>query len=237
MSIKAVLFDLDGTLLPMDQDEFVKTYFGFLAKHLAPRGYDMGKLQKVFWAGVMAMTANDGTRTNEEAFWKVFVDAYGEESIRDKEYIDEFYKNDFNKVQSVCGFQKEAKEMIELVKEKGKIAVLATNPLFPHTATENRIRWAGMKPEDFTEYTTYENCHYCKPNPKYYEEILQKLHLEPKECLMIGNDFDEDIAPTEKLGMQNFLLIDCLINKNDNELSKYNKGNIEELKIFLEENL
>ena len=26
--VKAVLFDLDGTLLPMDQDEFTKGYFG-----------------------------------------------------------------------------------------------------------------------------------------------------------------------------------------------------------------
>ena len=35
MNIKAVLFDLDGTLLPMDQDIFVKSYFGLLAKKLS----------------------------------------------------------------------------------------------------------------------------------------------------------------------------------------------------------
>ena len=27
MAIKTILFDLDGTLLPMDQDVFVKDYF------------------------------------------------------------------------------------------------------------------------------------------------------------------------------------------------------------------
>lgn len=237
MSIKAVLFDLDGTLLPMDQDEFVKAYFGFLAKHLAPRGYETEKLLKVFWAGVTAMITNDGSGTNEEAFWKVFVNAYGEESIKDKEYIGEFYENDFNKVQAVCGFKKEAKEIIALVKEKGKMVVLATNPLFPHTATENRMRWAGLDSTEFAEYTTYENCHYCKPNPKYYQELLQKLQLKPEECIMVGNDYEEDIVPTEKLGMQGFLLTDCLINKNDRDISEYPQGDFEALKVYLEEKL
>ncbi len=237
MSIKAVLFDLDGTLLPMDQDDFVRAYFGFLAKHLAPRGYETEKLLKVFWAGVTAMITNDGSGTNEEAFWKVFVNAYGEESIKDKEYIGEFYENDFNKVQAVCGFKKEAKEIIALVKEKGKMVVLATNPLFPHTATENRMRWAGLDSTEFAEYTTYENCHYCKPNPKYYQELLQKLQLKPEECIMVGNDYEEDIVPTEKLGMQGFLLTDCLINKNDRDISEYPQGDFEALKVYLEEKL
>ena len=237
MGIKAVFFDLDGTLLKMDQDEFVKTYFKYLAKHLAPKGYEPDKLLKVFWAGVNAMTVNDGSCTNEDAFWKVFVGAYGEDSINDKEYIDDFYKNDFNRVEEVCGFYKEAKEIIALVKEKGKMPVLATNPLFPHTATENRMRWAGLKPSDFAEYTTYENCHYCKPNPKYYEELLQKLGLKPEECLMVGNDVEEDMIPTEKLGMQGFLLTNCLINKKERDITKYPQGDFERLKVFLEEKL
>ena len=72
MSIKAVLFDLDGTLLPMDQEEFVKAYFGLLAKRLAPLGYESGRLYQVLWKGVAAMVQNDGSCVNEEVFWKVF---------------------------------------------------------------------------------------------------------------------------------------------------------------------
>lgn len=237
MSIKAVLFDLDGTLLPMDQEEFVKAYLGLLGKRLAPKGYEFEKFMKVMWTGVGAMVKNDGSCTNEEAFWKVFAAAYGEESVKDKPFIDDFYKNEFNQVQAVCGFNKSGKEVVELVKAKGKLAVLATNPLFPHTATENRMRWAGLEPEDFMAYTTYEDCHYCKPNPKYYQELLEKLDLKPEECIMVGNDFDEDIVPTESLGMQGFLLADCLINKNDKDISKYPQGDFEVLKAYLEEKL
>lgn len=237
MEIKAVLFDLDGTLLPMDQEKFVKSYLGLLAKRLAPRGYELEKFIQTMWAGVGAMVKNNGSCTNEEAFWKVFTAAFGEAAMQDKPFIDEFYRQEFNQVQAVCGFNKAAKEVVELVKAKGKIAVLATNPLFPHTATENRMRWAGLETEKFAAYTTYENCHFCKPNPKYYQELLEKLGLKPEECMMVGNDFDEDIVPTESLGMQGFLLTDCLINKKEQDISKYPQGGFEELKAYLEEKL
>lgn len=202
MSIKAVLFDLDGTLLPMDQDEFVKAYLGLLGKRLAPKGYEFEKFMKVMWAGVGAMVQNDGSGTNEAAFWKVFTEAFGEASLEDKPFIDEFYHNEFNKVQAVCGFHKAAREIVELVREMGKMPVLATNPLFPHTATENRMRWAG---------------------------------LEPEECIMIGNDVDEDMVPTEKLGMKVFLLTNCLINKNGQDISSYPQGDFEALRNYLKE--
>jgi len=72
MSIKAVLFDLDGTLLPMDQDTFIKAYLGGMAKKLAPHGYNPDELVKAVYAGMKAMTTNDGSNTNEDAFWNAF---------------------------------------------------------------------------------------------------------------------------------------------------------------------
>ena len=237
MGIKAVLFDLDGTLLPMDQDEFVKTYLKLLGIRLAPKGYEFEKLMKVMWAGVGAMVKNDGSCTNEDAFWKAFTSAFGEASMEDKPFVDEFYHNEFNKVKEVCGYHKAAKEIVELVKEKGAMPVLATNPLFPRAATENRMRWAGLEPEMFAAYTTYEDCHFCKPNPKYYQELLEKLGLKPEECIMVGNDFEEDILTTEALGMKGFLLKDCLINKNNRDLTGYAQGDFEALRNYLEENL
>lgn len=233
MEIKAVLFDLDGTLLPMDQDEFVKTYFGLLAKRLASRGYEPQKLIETVVAGTMAMMKNDGSSSNEAVFWKVFTDTYGEEALKDKEYIDAFYAGEFSGAKVCCGFAKESREVIDLVKAKGRILVLATNPLFPSIATENRMRWAGLKPEDFVLYTTYEDSYHCKPNPQYYLDILEKIGCRPEECLMVGNDVTEDMV-AETLGMKVFLLTDCLINKKDADISCYLHGGFEELKRYLE---
>lgn len=234
MSIKVILFDLDGTLLPMDQDVFVMTYFRKLAEKLAPLGYESEKLFKSIWAGVKAMVMNDGSCLNEDAFWKVFAEIYGEQVYEQKPIFEEFYRDDFPKVQNVCGFDKRAKEVVELAKTKAKV-VLATNPIFPAMATEHRMSWAGLKPEDFELYTTYENIGCSKPNPNYYLEILNRINCKPEECLMVGNDVDEDILVAEKLGMKIFLLKDCIINKSGSDISKYPQGGYDELKEFIEE--
>ena len=232
MSIKAVLFDLDGTLLPMDQDLFVKAYFKGLASKLAPHGYDPELLIKGVWAGTEAMIRNNGEKTNEEVFWDVFAGILGEKVRQDEAYFDEYYRTDFQKVKDVCGYVPQAAKVVDFLKEKGVRVALATNPLFPSIATESRIRWAGLKPEDFEIYTTYEHCSYCKPNLEYYREILKRMELAPEDCLMVGNDVGEDMI-TRQLGMQVFLLTDCLINKTDEDISAYPNGDFDALMEYL----
>jgi len=216
----------------MDQEVFVGDYFGRLCRKAAPHGYKPDELVKATWAGTAAMVKNDGSRTNEEAFWKKFTEIYGEERLADKPMFEEFYENEFDEVKAVCGFDLKAAEIVALVKAKGMKAVLATNPLFPHTATELRIRWAGLNADDFELYTTYENSHYCKPNPDYYREIIAKLGADAEECMMVGNDASEDMAARE-LGMDVFLLTDCLINKENVDINAYPHGGFDELREYI----
>ena len=175
MVIKNILFDLDGTLLPMDQDVFIREYYGGLIKKVVPLGFDAQDMLKGVNAGVKAMVLNDGTRTNEEVFWEKFAGFLGEEILQHKPVFEEFYRNEFQKVAEHCGKNPKGKEAVEALKAKGYNVALATNPLFPSIATESRIRWTGLNPEDFSLYTTYEDMRYCKPNIKYYEQILEKL--------------------------------------------------------------
>ena len=146
--------------------------------------------------------------------------------------FEEFYANEFQLAREVCGCNPKAAETIKLVKKLGLRAILATNPLFPAIATESRICWAGLEPEMFEFITTYENSSTCKPNPAYYREILEKRGLNPEECLMAGNDVGEDMI-AESLGMEVFLLTDCLINKNEEDISKWPNGGFEALQAFI----
>lgn len=232
--IDTVLFDLDGTLLPMDQDEFVKTYLGLLAAYMSAYDYEPKRLVKAVWDGTGAMVKNDGKKTNEEVFWDVFSAEFGPRAMADLPVFDEFYATEFAKARTVCGFAPEAAEVITMLKEKGKRCVLATNPLFPRIATLQRIRWAGLDPEDFELVTTYENAGFCKPNPEYYREILRKIGAEPENCLMVGNDVREDMIARE-LGMKVFLLEDCLLHAEGRDLSAYPRGGFDALKAFLRE--
>ena len=234
MSIKVVLFDLDGTLLPMEQDAFTGDYFKRLAVKLTPYGYEPNRLIKDVWAGTAAMVKNDGGVTNEEAFWNKFAETYGEKVYGEKEIFEDFYRNEFQEVRKVCGLNERAVETVSRLKEMGLRVVLATNPLFPKIATESRIRWAGLSPDDFEFYTTYEDSRYCKPNPDYYREVLERAGAVAEECLMVGNDVTEDMVALD-LGMKVFLLTDCLINKENRDISVYPHGDFEKLQEYLKE--
>ncbi|MCI6120264.1 MAG: HAD family hydrolase [Lachnospiraceae bacterium] len=228
MDINTILFDLDGTLLPMDQEKFVNGYFKMLAAKLAPYGYEPQQLINAILAGIEAMIKNDGSQLNEDAFWKRFVEIYGDKVLTDKPVFEDFYKNEFQDARSFCGFNPKAAETVRSLKDKGYRVVLATNPLFPSIATESRIRWAGLEPSEFDLYTTYENTPYCKPNLDYYRDILKRIDCRPEECLMVGNDMGEDMV-VEALGMQVFLLTDCLINTQKKDITAYPHGSFEQL--------
>ena len=231
--VKVVMFDLDGTLLPMDQDTFVKYYFGGLGKKLEPFGYDAKAVADAVMQGVFAMIKNDGKETNEVVFWNKFSELLGEEVRNYNDLFEDYYKNEFQKVREVCGFSELAKKVVLAAKEKGFRVVLATSPMFPKIATESRIRWAGLEPEDFEFYTTYENMSFSKPNIKYYSEIVKRLGLQPQECLMVGNDVGDDMIAQE-IGMNVFLLTDNLINKENIDISNFPNGNFEDLFEFID---
>ena len=232
MDIKVVLFDLDGTLLPMDQKLFVKTYFGLLAKRMASFGYEPEKLVKTIWQGTKAMMKNDGIRLNEEVFWDALVSTYGEDCLQSRPVFDDFYHKEFIGVKEICGFNPLAKEAVHRIKNSGYRVALATQPIFPHIATKHRTEWAGLDLSDFELVTTYENIGFTKPSHEYYKEVCSRLGVEPSQCLMVGNDVDDDMV-TADLGMQTFLVTDCLINNSGKEITVYNKGSLADLINFL----
>ena len=235
--MKTVLFDLDGTLLPMDQEVFLKAYMGGLAKKMYPLGYEPQALIRNVWAGTGAMVQNDGSATNAEVFWNCFSGLLGRDPLVDEAYFVEYYHTDFQKVREVCGMDPRAAEIVAFLKAAGCRVALATNPLFPEIATHSRARWAGLDPADFELITTYENSRHCKPNPDYYRDVLAALGETADNCIMVGNDVDEDVLAGRKAGLQVFLLTDCMINKHNADITDVPRGGFDELLAFLKENI
>ena len=232
--IKTILFDLDGTLLPMEQDNFVKAYFGSLAKRLAPFGFEPEKLVDGIWTGMKAMIKNSSEKNNDAVWWETFDGIFGDISLNNRDAFVKYYEEDFDGVRHSCGYNSKARALVDDLKARGYRLVVATNPVFPSTATLQRMGWAGLDPKDFELVTTYENSTRCKPNPEYYVEILKKIGVDAEECMMVGNDVAEDMI-AEKLGMKVFLLTDCLLNKKELDISSYRKGSFEELAEYITE--
>lgn len=235
MSIKHILFDLDGTLLPMDQDEFVKFYMPLLAKSYIEAGVQVDPKEFIgaVWKGYEAMVKNDGSRTNREAFWSYTEELMPISPEESEKLALRFYDGDFNQAARATSPSPFSDQIVKTARRRGLHTYLATNPVFPRCATMNRIRWAGLNASDFRVITTYEDCVYCKPNPEYFRMILEEFRLDPEECLMVGNDVEEDLS-IRSLGVKTFLVTDTMENKKNLPVSSEYAGTLDELLKFVE---
>lgn len=227
--INTFLFDLDGTLLPIDMKGFIKIYFGEMAKKL--KDYiPPEKTPEYVWEATKYMVKNtDPEISNQEAFQAHFNKISNQKFQELLPILDDFYLNEFLKAKEACSTEPLIREIVDILKKKGYTIAAATNPLFPRRAMLHRIEWAGLKGEEFRLITSYENMHTCKPNVQYYQEILDIIGKRPEECIMIGNDVQEDLVAGE-LGITTFLLEDQMIHRNDTLPKCDYKGSYKDLK-------
>lgn len=226
---RAVCFDLDGTLLPMDLEEFLQGYFGRLGRYAAEQGEDAEAVMGAVGRSVKAMTSNDGARTNEELFWDFFAKAMGERwEARDwPAFFNDFYEGPFREVGALMTANPAAARAVEALAAKGYPLALTTMPLFPRVAVEERLRWAGVDPSLFGRITTFDNSRSAKPHLGYYAENLHALGVEGRDVLMVGNNTVEDLAFCD-LGADAFLVTDCLLDPAGYDLSTVRHGSLQE---------
>lgn len=224
--IKTVLFDLDGTLIPFDQEEFTNAYFYNLIKKFVPMGYDKDLLIKSIWAGTGSMVKNDGKITNQEAFKNTFSKLMQRDYDEMEESFLDFYANEFDNAKSTLQQDADRSEFIKTLKDKGLKVVLATNPIFPKVAVQTRLKWIGLSLDDFDYVTTFENSHYCKPNLDYYREIFDNINSNPEESIMIGNNALEDMISSE-LGVKTYLITDNLENPQNIDITQFENGDFD----------
>ena len=201
--LKAILFDLDDTLLGNPMETFVPSYFQALTHHAA-RLIPPDRLIPELLRATQAMEANDGHGpTNEETFAAVFYPALGCEPDELKPLFEQFYAQEFPKLRPLTRLLPEARPLVEWALGRGLQVAIATNPLFPRTAIEQRLEWAGVPTTefDYALVTSYEIMHATKAHPAYYRETCARLGRHPGECLMVGDDWERDIAPAASVGI------------------------------------
>ena len=229
-----ILFDLDGTLLPVSQDTFVKVYFSALGEKLAKQGFEAEQALAAVWKGTKEMVKNDGTVLNRERFWSAFAESVGISAERVaviERITDDFYAQEFDRLREPLGVQADRGELIRSLQKKGYELVLATNPIFPMVAVKTRLAWRGLRTEDFSLITTYESSRFCKPNLDYYREILEKIGKTPTECLMVGNNGKEDACAGE-LGMEVYLVTDYPEDTDQALLARFAHGSFAGFEAF-----
>ena len=193
---KAVFFDLDGTLLPVDMDTFLQAYFKALGKYAAEHGQEPKQFTDALNKGVFAMIKEEGGR-NDERFWQTFCAVLGIDESEMPAYeqlMESFYNTAFDELGALITPTPESAQVVNLLREKGYRLYLTTMPLFPRIAVEKRVQWAGCDPQAFERITTYDNSTSTKPHLEYYRENVEAIGLKPEEILMVGNNTREDLS-------------------------------------------
>lgn len=228
---KAVLFDLDGTLLPLDLDIFVKNYFASVGKYFGDK-VNPEVLVKYLGKGLKGMLSNPGEISNQEIFMDIFLKGIEKDKEEMYPLFDKYYLEEFPNLKEHTNFSSLSRKIIGQVVEKGYPIVLATNPVFPRQATLHRMEWAGIKDMPWKLVTTYEKSFTCKPNPEYFKYVCNEVNVKPEECLMVGNDMQEDL-PASDLGMKTFLVKDYLIDRGSPKYKPDYEGSLEDLYKFV----
>lgn len=226
--LTTVLFDLDGTLINLDIEFFLKRYVEALAPrftHLVPAEIFIRELFR--WS--QAMVENkDPKLTNLEVFWRGFPAAVGMKRAELEPIFDDFYTMDFPRLRPEGARNPAARRLLSTLVEKGYTVVIATNPIFPRQAILERLSWADCADFPYAYITCGEEMHSCKPNLDFFRELLARIGREPEECLMVGNDMEEDMI-AQKIGLSTALVTDLLIDRGLARLTPDWRGSLAEL--------
>jgi HAD superfamily hydrolase (TIGR01549 family) len=204
--IKAILFDLDDTLLGNDIDTFMASLFAGLGNSMADL-LPADEFQRALWNGSRAMIANvDPSLTNGAVFCQSFATETGLSEAIIRQRLERYYHQDFVALKAHTEFEPVARPLLEYCFAQGYKIAIATNPLYPATAIEQRLAWAGVPVSDFdyAMVTHMDNTHATKPNRAYYREICATVGVEPWETMMVGDSWENDIDPADKLHMTTF---------------------------------
>jgi len=207
---KALLLDLDDTLLGNAMRTFIPAYFRALTDFITEIQPPERLIEQLLIA-TRTMDGNDGTGlTNEEVFTSAFFPALGAPREELEPRFEQFYADAFPGLRPLTTPRPSAPRIVEWARQNGLQVAIATNPMFPRTAIEQRMDWAGVGVDRFSYdlVTSYENSHATKSSPAYYREILEVLERRPEECLMVGDNWDWDVACATEAGIPGYWISD-----------------------------
>jgi FMN phosphatase YigB (HAD superfamily) len=204
--LKAVLFDLDNTLIHFGERQFFQGYIPAVTKAFADVMPGDLFLEKLL-SSTGAVLNNNGQALNVDCFIKVFCKDYEPHKDEFWKRFTTFYETEYDQFRSMASAPPGAREMLLQLREKSLKLVIASNPLWPSIAQNKRLAWAGLGDLQFDLITHIENMTYCKPKVEYYREICSKIGERPGACLMVGNDPVNDMV-VGTIGMKTYLVTD-----------------------------
>ncbi len=198
--IKAVLLDMDNTLLFNPDVAFAQNFIMLFERHFEDAGFE--NVRQNLRTAIQAMgSEQQGNITNLALALKII----GKDNIDyAKQVLNTFYTDVYPNLKHCIKPVDGVAELIYRLKDMGLEIVIATNPIYPEIAIRQRMKWANLPLDDdlYHLITSADIMHFAKPDPAYYAEILGRVGVEPDETLMVGDSVRNDIIPAQTIGIR-----------------------------------
>ncbi|MBB6482242.1 HAD family hydrolase [Spirochaeta isovalerica] len=185
MAVKAVAFDIDGTLYPNWKMQLNSVPFFAFHPLLI---YKFGEIRKEI-----------RKRDNIEDFYAVQAQLLGEtlriSADRAKEIIDDVFYTRWERTFSRIKPYGNVKMVIESIRAMGlKTAVLSDFPI------GRKLEYFGLENLWDVELSS-EETGYLKPHKRPFEVLSERLGVSPKEVIYVGNSYSYDVTGSKSAGM------------------------------------
>lgn len=204
-----LIFDLYGTLVDIHTEEnaevWEKTalYFGYYGAHYSPR-----ELESAFTAQISLRKAKAGQSYEcfpDIPFHEVMADLFRSKGIEENADTLGIQAAQLFRIASTEYIRLYPKvlESLDLLRKKGYRLWLLSNA--QEVFTRYELRHLGLW--DAFDGVYISSCFgFRKPDVRFFRSLLEEQQLDPKQCLMIGNDRETDIAGAKAAGLDTFYM-------------------------------
>ena len=204
-----LIFDLYGTLVDIHTEEnaevWEKTalYFGYYGAHYSPR-----ELEATFTAQIQLRKAQAGQSYEcfpDIPFQEIMADLFRSKGIEENADTLGIQAAQLFRIASTEYIRLYPKvlESLDLLRKKGYRLWLLSNA--QEVFTRYELRHLGLW--DAFDGVYISSCFgFRKPDVQFFRSLLEEQQLDPKQCLMIGNDRETDIAGAKAAGLDTFYM-------------------------------
>ena len=201
------IFDLYGTLIDINTDEESQDFWYKLSLFYSFKGalYDAQELKESYRTLVKLNLDNlNNSKYPDFPLENVFYKLYTNKNIipSDELITDTAH---FFRISSIkyIKLYDNVIELLELLKKKGKKIYLLSNAQRIFTLYEMKLLGIEKYFDDILFSADYKM---CKPDPKFYNTLINKHNLNIKNSIMIGNDPICDIEGASNVGLDSLYL-------------------------------
>jgi putative hydrolase of the HAD superfamily len=212
MEIRALLFDVNGTLIDIETDEWMEETYRAIAHFLTYQGIALhrGEVRDLYFQIMKEQFA-----ASKEIYPEFDVVAVWREVLRR-------HATEYTRTLGPEKFQPMPRFLAELqrgISRKRLVAFPQTQEMLAHVKTRHRmavvsdaqsvyglpeLRAAGLA-DYFASIIISGDYGYRKPDPRLFQAALTELQVRPEEAIFVGNDRFRDVFGARQVGMKTIL--------------------------------